>query len=962
MRGTDHTVLLLRKFRQIDQTRNLLVRQTHVNESILAATFAETDWADIRRLLSDIPPDGWIRLGSHPTVLSQIGKKARQSESRITRFDLELVAWVYAFDGLDNLLVSYQEKKRTFTKLGEAIRQWVTSDSAADARNAAVIVFKEAWEAARNFYNLSPLSEYFENLPAMEAIASAVHYEIDKKFYRDHLSHNIRAALLSARLAHALDIPLPDDIQPCRISFFSGLFHDIAFPVVSFPDTVDKLAAALSTIQMAPTTFRSKSLLETGFLQLCLHYVALLSSVPGLLQEYPSGCSPWDRPDEAISPVDKRLLQEMLLCSKSEDHSIISAAILFHRAVTARAGEEGNIDSGVRTLMVDMTGSAATPKSKELLAILQSIALHDRKESLKYHPVTTVPRDAPYHLTWQKFSLPMVTIIADEFQEWGRPVGELEGVGIVDGTVKIVDKRVEAWFVWNTDPKTFEKVPYSLLYMLLGKLRICGQLRYENDGERKPFSLECQLDQLSAFHLEYLAHRDFKISFKDKAVAIDMESWPLRSSVGITGWRRKSVSFSRLSFWEWMQGHDYLILEGDLSACQSVQDIGKEKMRFEKMKLRGKNLEIHFEGGSYFNGQIIECYFGEIENASSAPTGRFPLSGSSCVIRLKMDRAGRINHFHIDSFPINPHNMPHPHFLDFDWRFTEETAKWIVKAANYYANGDNICYLGCPTIAIWQALRNPDSEQWLLLDRGHFALDKWVQNKMIPAELWRAYDVFDPLPTDFKNTFAVVVTDPPWYQYEYEYFTRRAAELVKRDGLVFISSYPPFRPYKPDKHSRFTYIVKRILTDPNWLGSMEIDYETPEFEMVWGGHKQFQHLGFGVYRPAYMDVFRVTKAAPIETYLSVPRQKFLPNSHALNGGHHMRYRDPLTFPTRVRIERLKSLKHVKEIPQDYVGWTSANAIVRTDHQGQRVMNIDELIDLVESWESKQQRSRRKAEG
>lgn len=354
-----------------------------------------------------------------------------------------------------------------------------------------------------------------------------------------------------------------------------------------------------------------------------------------------------------------------------------------------------------------------------------------------------------------------------------------------------------------------------------------------------------------------------------------------------------------------------------------------------------------------FSGRIMECHFGKIQIKNSIPAGQYPESGACCVFKLLLEPSPEDAERTLETMAAPNHLLPHPHFLDFDWRFTEHSAKWIVQAAKYYAEEKPICYLGCPTLAIWHSTLNSSDNNWILLDRGHFALEKWIDNT-IPRDRWREYDVFNPLPADLARKFAVVVTDPPWYAPDYDAFCKRVEQLILPGGLAFISSYPPFRPYKADKHMRFSHVIKNELGKPTWLGSMEIDYEIPEFELSWEGHKQFQHLGLGVYRPGYLDVYRCVNKVIHETDGQATR-RFLSKWQGLSGNHHIRYSTTIEYPCTVRIERRKKLKRpLKNELQNIIAWTSKNAIVQKRKRGIEVANIAELISHAEEWENKNQ--------
>jgi len=950
LRESDHTLVLLRSFQQRDRTRKLLETKGDVADDLLATAFAETEWSDMRLLLRTATPGAWAKLAQCPRTLEEIGIKARREGALITRFDMELVAWAFSSAKVAVLFVSKSGEEERFTNMGEALRRWATCATAAEARETAAAVFEASWDAAEERYEISKPSGHFGSLPALEAVASAVQHEIGGKFYRDHLSHNVRAGLLGARLADANCSPGPRGESAPYIAFFSGLLHDIALPVTSFPEIVGKLAAALTKLQLDRSSFRPQGIVETEFLPQSLNYVALLSSVPSVLGEYPDGCRPWENPDDAIAPADRRLLQELLLCAKAEDHAIISAAILFHRAVLARRDKHlESLDSGVRTLMMAMTGRAAKKEASEFLGILQCIALHDRKAALKFHPVDTFPRNAPAHLSWNGFAVPITVSVADECQEWGRPVGALEGMAIVDANASLTNGKLQTRYVWNTDAKTFANLPYSLLHMLFGKLRFCRAFRRGQGSDDMPLDLVASLESLEAFRMAYVAFEEFRISFGPKVLSLRADAWPEErtSPKEYRGGKNQHLISVCLADGKG-QAHDYLVVDGDAAVCKELASAAEDQCCLQRITLDGWTFDLECKGGRRFEGQLTECYFGEIEEAS--PTGEFPTEEGCSLFHLRMTPTAKISNTPLKPSGHGIHRLPHPHLLDLDWRFTERSAKWIAAAARRYAGDAEICYLGCPTVALYHHLMFPSDGKWRLLDRGHFALTQWLDDKLLPEGLCKPYyDVFGALPQHLRGRFAVVITDPPWYRDEYEKFCRRAAQLAAPGGLVFLSSYPPYRPYKAEKHYYFEHIVKTELSDPNWIGSMEIDYEVPEFELAWDGQMRYQHSGLGVYRPAYLDVFR-TRGSRAGANHARPPEVLLPRTEVLSNGHHMRCSEKLSFPCTVRVSRHESIRRVA-LGKDVVAWATRNAVVRTDGSaGKLVHDFGGLVALVEEWE------------
>jgi hypothetical protein len=271
-----------------------------------------------------------------------------------------------------------------FNDLGKAILRWVTSPGEREARITASLVFKKAWDEASKRYRLQELPEdYFYNLPSIEAIACAVRYEIDGKFYRDHLSHNVRAALLTAHLVNAID--LHNGLNNCCIGFFSGLYHDIAMPLTTFPDMVGQLAKHLAKAQPRDEQGQSNqvhfpSLLDRNLLRKQLSYVALLASIPNASHTFKEkSFEPWNDLQSILDSVDNRILFEELLCASTDEHALITAAIFLDYAVRGRMTKQIGYDVAIRSLVSEMASPDAGSLGKELVAILQCMALHDRR-------------------------------------------------------------------------------------------------------------------------------------------------------------------------------------------------------------------------------------------------------------------------------------------------------------------------------------------------------------------------------------------------------------------------------------------------------------------------------------------------------------------------------------------------------------------------------------------------------
>ena len=258
-------------------------------------------------------------------------------------------------------------------------------------------------------------------------------------------------------------------------------------------------------------------------------------------------------------------------------------------------------------------------------------------------------------------------------------------------------------------------------------------------------------------------------------------------------------------------------------------------------------------------------------------------------------------------------------------------------------DGD-VCYLGCPTVALWHA-KHYDGPGWLLLDKGHFALTKWLDGQ-ITRDQFLQFDVFTPLPNALRDKFAVVIADPPWYDDEYRAFWQQAQALVKPKGIIGVTYYPST--FDKAKYERFQELMR---SEYALFGATEIDYEVPEFEAISSLQSEFEHPESGIYRPGYMDFYQApAKKKQTVVTGSASRQEALRAVEVLDDVHYMRCRelvkDSSTYPLRVTVAR-HGLGHVTRIPGSCVGWTTRNLVVTSAKgAGREVSSLAELVSYV----------------
>jgi len=963
LRTVELTMFLLRSVPKRAET-TLLFESADTPDEELTAAFSETEWTDLLGVLRKATPTAWARLRNYPEALKALGEKARIECSRLTRFDFELFAAAMASTELASILHN-QQLPDGLSELGVKLREWVTEPEERAARISAAEVFKSAWQVARKRFGLAQLQDsYFDALPALEAISNAVKHELGKKFYRDHLSHNVRAALLAAELVSQYYVPSDDGIRRPVVGFFSGLFHDLALPVTAFPDTIGGIADALSKAQGIRALLPAgrpgvPTIIDKAELKKSLSYVAMLSAVRNLGTAFlEESFRPWEGVGRILEKVDTEILLEEMLCATSDEHALVSSALLFDYAVRGVGNAAINdFDTGVRTLLSRLTGPAATTAGREFACILQAMALHDRRAAAEHHGVTEPPIGIPKPLEFGNFALPALVSVADEFQEWGRTLGKLNEIGATDGRVVVERPRIKAEFELAGNSGLFTSVPFSLLEYCLGKTRTVGRFLWES-GER--VELHLKLLRLQAFEASYLGtgpdcRINFSGAFEQSLFAIDGSQDERRHTV--TGSRGSEVfSLGPVSAG---RKRDILFLRGKQEVLDRLRHRCSQGLKLQSLEVNEIKVTMRFSDATELSGRPERYHFGQLAETST-PADRLPLKERASVLEIDDVTDDYNANYFGTAVETEPQNSPYGHFLDFDWRFTSRTCRALVEFARARAQerSGEICYLGCPSLAVWHHRLYPAETNWLLLDRGHYAVDQWL-GSLIPENRFRPYDVFDVPKTSFRSRFSLVLTDPPWYAPHYEIFCRRADALLAAEGILGVTYYP--RSLDEGKYERFQEIIfNGAIRDLRPFGALEIDYLVPEFEKAAFIFRQFEHPSLSIYRPGFMDFYQAP--AGRETTISQKPLEREANAGLLlrlemGQGHHLLARSEAdlqtALPTFVKPLRL-GIKRLRQIPEDFLAWTTRNLVLRATKETTqwKLDSLGEITAIVQEIEEK----------
>ena len=177
----------------------------------------------------------------------------------------------------------------------------------------------------------------------------------------------------------------------------------------------------------------------------------------------------------------------------------------------------------------------------------------------------------------------------------------------------------------------------------------------------------------------------------------------------------------------------------------------------------------------------------------------------------------------LDAAPPSKEDMPVPHPLDFDWRFTKETRRRLLNMCLSLSSPDDlITFLGCPTV-FKESFGIRSQRRFLLLDKNPFYSSQANDHPNVCLDL-----LSDPVP---HVQAQVALADPPWYQSYEQAFLEKASSLVRLGG--FILTTQPTEWTKPNARSDWASIIacsKRIGLNPLATLTATVRYDSPYFE------------------------------------------------------------------------------------------------------------------------------------
>lgn len=168
-----------------------------------------------------------------------------------------------------------------------------------------------------------------------------------------------------------------------------------------------------------------------------------------------------------------------------------------------------------------------------------------------------------------------------------------------------------------------------------------------------------------------------------------------------------------------------------------------------------------------------------------------------------------------------------PHPADYDWRFSTQTLGELNYRLNPYVGRCKIALFGTTTLFPILAASGADV---MLYDKSKSLLNDLVSVGFKTGLVH--HDLFLPVKNNASKV-DLVVADPPWYSDFFKAFTLRAAEILKDEGLLFLSVLPWLtRPSALEDRSKLLefatdsgFVIIEVV--PNTLR-----YQTPIFEKI----------------------------------------------------------------------------------------------------------------------------------
>jgi hypothetical protein len=940
---TDQTIFLLRKSTQKEKIRELF--NNHDDE--INNELKNLPISDAIDFIKSLSREDWKILFTLEKTIMIISDLFKNRNMPITTTDIRLVSNLVK----ERILVSPDKSSDELSDIEKSIIDWLLSSNFKVQREKAAVFFSLAWIQSIKKIEMPSLNDYFNILPQLEEISSSVKH-INKKLYRDHLNHNIRAALMSSYLVSIIN----HNYEDIKLAFFSGLLHDIAHPLSSYEGTIQSIQESLIKLNITKSTI-TNSIINTDMIKNWVNAIAFIASIPSIKEKKIP--QPLYDLDDLFNEINPKLLYEEILCSMSHEHSFLSAVVVLNTAISKVSKANDDVfNDGVKRLFANQEDY------KDLFQIIQCIALHDRKAAIDYRGLSKFKQITIIDM--KDFFLPVITIMADEIQEWGRPISSNEKSIVTDCDISYNNEEL---FIlkYNCEFKkeTLKEINYCFLEHFYSKIRIFSRLKNEKGNVIK---LEMQINIIEG--LKICTGNDYSSELKfEKNDVI----WPGNNVLPnyfseendkrlITLISYPSDNTNVIS--------SFIILESKQKEVMDrlKKDLYRSDMMIKNLTMSIDSCKMTINDNIFIEGEIEAYLYTEYQKESIIQhLDKCEILKKIGILVLKdvsinINEENRLHHNQLDDNYV--HLIPQPHFLDLDWRFNYQTIYSILNFVSTNANNGKVCYLGCPSLALYHNRQiQTMNTKFTLFDRGHYALNKWIQKGYIEKNNFVEYDVYLKIPNEYLHQYDMIIMDPPWYKDFYAMFLKRAIAFVKNNGIIGIVEYPGY-PGHEEKIENFKIIRKKIfrsITISPYC-SIEVAYTEPDFEKIWHEHKKFVHSAIGTYRPAYMDFYLInnTDYDNIDNKDEILSDYSYSSTNDINIEYENGYvrlkkdfenyfidDNKWNFTTR------KSLKRIPNNKSSWVGWSTNNTIINIEPQkGLKISNQAELLACLMDFEKK----------
>ena len=171
--------------------------------------------------------------------------------------------------------------------------------------------------------------------------------------------------------------------------------------------------------------------------------------------------------------------------------------------------------------------------------------------------------------------------------------------------------------------------------------------------------------------------------------------------------------------------------------------------------------------------------------------------------------------------------LPVPHPLDFDWRFTRETAGVLLERLDALSRSASpVALLGTPSVYVL-AKRRGLAHKFILLDQN----DSLANSEACSPSGGRIYrcDLMDRVPS--FPLVHTVLADPPWYVDDAMGFLRAASQISASGATILLSFGPDgMRPGIPGERKRLIAEAEAMGLRLTGIDHLALSYATPFFE------------------------------------------------------------------------------------------------------------------------------------